>query len=852
MKTITKNVNGLIDVFKEAKKQQNHLHAELPYRTFDFMEKVFDNKRSKGFGLQISVLGGANDELVQSLNKLVGSLPQGDQWDYQLALFGHNKVAHYIEANEALMSERGGICQQMARDEAIYAKFAAHHGFFHRQKNHFDLRDYDAYFFVSTSNGDPELINDIRAMVETSLTQLGFDLRSVTPEMLLTFVGDVLNFDKKQDRPIIRHYNPFDPLHLQALSPDTELLTHRNHLSFRHTSATGKEVQSRTVSMGLARLPGDFRLYGLPECFSSLRNVSRSLTCPHLLTLNFRSEVTGKQQADNDKKIADLTKTVESKMALLMPTAGEELEERKNLQKGMNDKEFTLSSMVMNLTLFTDKENQRRDTESAKNAFSAGGIDIIPLKMLQAQSLLVSLPFMMSEGFWKDCKKAGRVRTLKSSNLVNFFPIVMDFKQLKGGMLLPTMRQQISFFNPFTCGSDNKNIALTGGSGAGKSFFVEELAKCTHALGGKVWILDKGSSYKKLTMMLNGTYMDAKNIYLNPFTHLGGINNANTEFVDDDGNTVDPMMEALDNITALFATIASPYQSLTPYQLNVLGDAIMTAWNKKQTETLVDDVQAELFALADAHDDRRIRDIGVQLNKYCKDSIYGDTFNKPSMLDPNIHFTTLELDGFPPAVLRPVIFALIVSINQQMYLSGSRSTPKMCIIEEAWSLLSGSNEQAREFINAGYRTARKFGGSFCTVTQGIEDFFSTEEAKASYNNSDIHITLRQGEGFDTFLTENPNAFSPYEQRIIKNFDKSSTAGYSCARIKAGGHVTYHRFFADPVKRAMLSTEPHEFEYCENLVNQGMPLSDAIDQTSMHFYGDEIREFKEKLQQQNVA
>ncbi|KKX62203.1 hypothetical protein UF34_20440, partial [Vibrio parahaemolyticus] len=128
----------------------------------------------------------------------------------------------------------------------------------------------------------------------------------------------------------------------------------------------------------------------------------------------------------------------------------------------------------------------------------------------------------------------------------------------------------------------------------------------------------------------------------------------------------------------------------------------------------------------------------------------------------------------------------------------------LCIIEEAWRLLSGANEQAREFINTGYRTARKFGGAFCTVIQGIEDFFSSEEAKACYNNSDIHIILRQGEGFDKYLSQNPSAFSPYEQRIIKSFDKSSTAGYSCARIKAGGHVTYHRFFASPVKRAMFS------------------------------------------------
>ncbi|MFA0122501.1 DUF5934 domain-containing protein, partial [Vibrio sp. 10N.261.48.A2] len=332
--------------------------------------------------------------------------------------------------------------------------------------------------------------------------------------------------------------------------------------------------------------------------------------------LNFRQEVNGKVEHDNNKKINDLTKTVGSKLALIMPTAADELEERKQIQKGLSDKEFTLTSMVLGLTLFTDDENRRRDTQAAKEAFSATSLDLIPQHMLQAQSFLCSLPFMMSEGFWKDCLVAGRVRTLKSSNAVNFFPMVLDFKTLSGGLLLPTMRGQISFFDPFNCGSDNKNIALTGGSGAGKSFFVENLAKAVYAKGGKVWIIDKGASYKKLTLMLGGAYLDHKSIFLNPFTHLGQFSQAQA-FADEDGENVDPMKEALSNITALFATIASPYQELDNYQLAILGDAIVRAWDRKKTKTLVDDVQKALFEMADEYDnDRRIKDIGVQLNKY--------------------------------------------------------------------------------------------------------------------------------------------------------------------------------------------------------------------------------------------
>lgn len=160
--------------------------------------------------------------------------------------------------------------------------------------------------------------------------------------------------------------------------------------------------------------------------------------------------------------------------------------------------------------------------------------------------------------------------------------------------------------------------------------------------------------------------------------------------------------------------------------------------------------------------------------------------------------------------------------------------------------MSGANAQARTFINTGYRTARKFGGAFCTVTQGMEDFFANAETKACFDNSDIHLTLRQGEGFETFLTENPNYFSDLEQRVIRSFPRASEAGYSCLRIKAGGVVSFHRVFADPFTRACLSTEPREYEYCESLMLQNTPLMEAIEKTARRFYGRDIADYERHL------
>ncbi|MEZ9974502.1 type IV secretion system protein VirB4, partial [Vibrio lentus] len=69
----------------------------------------------------------------------------------------------------------------------------------------------------------------------------------------------------------------------------------------------------------------------------------------------------------------------------------------------------------------------------------------------------------------------------------------------------------------------------------------------------------------------------------------------------------------------------------------------------------------------------------------------------------------------------------------------------------------------------GYRTARKFRGSFVTITQGIVDFFKSSASEAAYNNSDVHVYLRQGDGFGTYVKDNPTAFDPFEVRQIKGF-----------------------------------------------------------------------------------
>ncbi|WP_338728985.1 type IV secretion system protein TraC (plasmid) [Shewanella baltica] len=842
--------NDLAGLYASSKQQHNHLHHELPYRIYDDAEQVFENANSLGFGFAISLFAGANDDLITAMNALIGTLPEGDKWHYQFVMVGNNQVGKFIEQNQALLSGRNAICDKFAYNEAVYAKHSSTKGFGTKLSSayHYDLKNNKAFFFVSTTEDMPALL-DMRLGIESELAQTGMHIRRLAADDLIEHCREHLNFSHQQDRVKPATYNEYQPLNTQILSPDSEFIVNRDSVNVRHTPMQGDDsVDTTLINLGLKGLPNDFRLYAFPNCIASLKSTMNSVQCPYRVSVAFYLNKTGDQVMRNDSKIASLTKTVGSPMRLLIPTAADELAERKQLQKGLNDNAFKITTMTLNVTLYTTQAQLRQNTSKTISTFRTAGIDLIKNNMLQGLSTLSTLPFSMSEGFMKDSQKAGLCFMMKTSNLVNFLPIVADYKRLSAGLLLPTMRHQISYFDPFNCGSDNYNMAITGGSGAGKSFFMQALVKSIYAKGGKAWILDKGESYKKLTQTLGGVYLDSSQIFLNPFTHLGKIVNVRDAgtfgvILDDDGKVVDPIAEVLGNITALIATMASPDEKLSGFQTALLGDAILLAWQKSGNDTLIDDVQKALYDIAaQKNDDTRISDIAAQLNKFCSSGIHGAIFNKPSMLDPNIDITTLELDGFKGELQRPVIFALMVTISQQMYLSGQRSTPKICVIEEAWSLMSGANAQSKDFINEGYRTVRKFGGSFATVTQGMKDFFANAEAEAALNSSDIHITLRQGDGFNDFLNKHPDHFSPFEQYMLKSFPRADAAGHSCIMLKAGGLVSFHRIFADPWSRAMLSTEPKEFEYCENLIKSGKPLLDAIELTAQHFYPEDMARF----------
>ena len=93
-------------------------------------------------------------------------------------------------------------------------------------------------------------------------------------------------------------------------------------------------------------------------------------------------------------------------------------------------------------------------------------------------------------------------------------------------LMLIGRRGQIQFIDPFDNKKGNFNVAVAAASGAGKSFFTQEMVTSLLATGGRCWVIDSGRSYERLCGMVGGTYLefsDDTHINLNPFSRVQDI-----------------------------------------------------------------------------------------------------------------------------------------------------------------------------------------------------------------------------------------------------------------------------------------------------------------------------------------
>lgn len=809
----------------------------LPYETVD-EDGFFLNRHSAGFGLQVLPSCGADESLMRSLAELLkNKLPIGV--DCSVMLYKHHYVAGQLADSFTPILKEGGIYAELARLSLDFHLKAIREGYKNGRNIPAQLADYKAYLFLSMPrNPDCQrVLNLLRSDWESELKVAGFAFARMSEKELAIFIRTLVSPNSEatcwptleEERGLIRECIPH---------PSSVYEIGDRHIDISYEDLENGECKSRVVNCHVSKWPGPqepFALWQTPDLFANLLKPEQGIQCPFLISFTVRGVNREKVKKIAKRRAKDSSSNNNAVQNFLTPGLADTAYEWHLVHQESAKDNLDLLPVFYNLTLFTSKEKEREHVAKAMSSYRQQGFTLTQSHGTQWLRFLASLPFLLTEGLFSQLETLGLTKQLSHYNVANLLPLIADFKGSREGLLLPTYRHQLFFFDPF----DDRNLPISNynrltvaSTGAGKSYLQQALLLDGLSRGHQIFVIDLGDSYKHLCQMVGGTYIDATTMTLNPFTlfDFEGVTEIAGESV---SNTI--------QIRDLLAIMASPERGLDEVQKDWLLDAILMVWKAQGRNACMDDVLNALRVIAlkpEVKEDRRLKDLLVLLSKYGKEGIYGAMFNGQTPMLNQSKFTVIELGGFEsnPQLLTIVMFVMIVIIQGQFY-HADRRLRKQCNFDEMWrAFVANSNPITANFLEQGYRTARKYNAGFSANTQKFSDTESTLQGQVISACSDTKFILRQG-AFKDYIAKHPDYFNPLQQQVIESFGEAKAQGFSNLMIQCGSVFTFHRYFSDPFSRVLFSTSGDEYGEIEALLTSGVSLVEAVKQVAHHYYGE---------------
>ncbi len=303
----------------------------------------------------------------------------------------------------------------------------------------------------------------------------------------------------------------------------------------------------------------------------------------------------------------------------------------------------------------------------------------------------------------------------------------------------------------------NRNKFVLGGSGSGKSFFMNHMLRQYWEQGAHILLVDTGNSYQGLCSLIREvtgsqdgiyqTYTEENPISFNPFY---------TEDYQYD-------IEKKESIKTLIMTLwkrdtEQPTRSEEVALSNAVSLYIERIRQNRDIEpsfnTFYEYVQGDYREVLRKKKYRE-KDFDVDgflnvLEPFYRGGEYDFLLNSDKRIDLlGKRFIVFEIDSIRDhRVLLPVVTIILmeVFINKMRRLHGVR---KLIVIEEAWKAIA--KEGMAEYVKYLYKTVRKYFGEAIVVTQEVDDIISSPVVKESIiNNADCKILLDQRKYLNKF------------------------------------------------------------------------------------------------------
>lgn len=795
--------------------QQHGLAQLLPYESWDEESGLYYNEDCVSFLLEVTPSVGMDDETLRVLSGIYSSLPSGCTLQYTLyaspdilplmkrwANLRHEDIRE-DEDNPRDHHRNENIFRATLRRRVDYLLDGTWKSLFSDQA--MLVRDFRVYLSINQpmgDNHDQEALIQLRESITGTLRSAGLASRQVSADGFVNFMDTLLN-PRRVKRDTLR-YQEDKLLRDQLVDGDTVMLVGREGLSIQHN-----DMLLDTRMYSVREYPPQWAGWGMDKLIGDLMSNTLRIPCPFMMTFTVHIPDQVSAAGEAKYKSARATQMADSQMGRFVPV----WKERKADWDFVSSQIQAGHSLVrggFQVVLFAPHKSGSQAEHQLKALYKSAGWTLTRDSFVPVHAFLSALPMMAGPAFVKELEGFSRLRTFLTWSCANLAPATAEWWGTGTPLLmLQGRRGQIMHLDPWDNKQGNYNMAMAAASGSGKSFLTQEIIMSILGTGGRVWTIDRGESYRNISLLLDGLYLNFNrdtNVVLNPFTRV-------ENFTDD-----------LPMLKALLAHMASPNAPLGGMESSWIEQALKEVWTAQRQQTTV----THVFDSLKQDGDKRKADLADCLFPYTRHGVYAKFFEGENNLDLDRPFVALELKDLDamPDLQSLVLLLLMMRITEDMYL-GERSQRKLCVIDEAWKLMGYGN--AGSFIEEGYRTARKYEGAFLTVTQGINDYYKSGTAQAAFENSDWVFLLRQKkESLMQLQASGRFAMEESEMRQLRSVHTihgkySEVATYSPEGMAIG------RLIVDPFTEKLYSTKGTEFDFIQRRVAQGATLAQAVEE-----------------------
>ncbi|WP_341756991.1 MULTISPECIES: TraC family protein [unclassified Candidatus Tisiphia] len=811
---------------------RERLSPHFVYESYDEDTGFFFNRGSIGFVLMGNPLVGtsvqAQGEIAEFL-KDEENLPSGSS--LQVLMIGSDQINHFLDN------------WQFYRREEIFYNLAKRRTDFFRLKAKEGIVK-DVVLLISVTipamQVDLDAMERRREILKNTFRSIGLYTENVDATIFLKFVRTIFGWRDKEEQPVL---NPYEILSEQILPSDFSAFVKEDMVLLGYEEAF--------ITLEVVKRPTDWRL-ALMDLFigNELRRQDyiKSNYLIHLGVQILTNQAVAKAGAITKREA--LERNIAAGMGKLFPDIEHEAKDLnaavKSLQGG--DRMITLH---MNVIVSCSPKKVKDVAASYCSMMRRNGFYFVPCNNDHLAVMLASLPMQLvsaEKGIIADniggmgvaLRNLGRGIKTVSSETKALLPIIGEWKGdlTSPGMLLSGRRGQIMYWSPFGSSlmphikqhgsgsmeaAENYNVCVAGVSGSGKSVFLQELMWSTLGVGGKVFVLDYGRSFKHSCLLLKGNYIEFDTRYpisINPFSEIPEGN---------DPKSSEARADFLGSFPLVLATMAAPQYGTNDLQQPMLQQALIEVWKTNGAKAEITDIADWLMAKEESY----AKELGNMLFPFTREGQYGKFFSGKAELSLNSRVVVIETDNLRnfPELMTVVTQMMMVHINRTMAKS-NRDIPSLIIIDEMKKTIK--SKKAGEFVDESSRIVRKYNTAIVVATQHLTDFFPLEGGPFE--------KIFAGSSHKVILKQNPESLTA--MRSISQLAHFVKEDWKLNLMQSIHSVKHHyseaaifgpniqgivgRLMIDPFNLLLLSTDANEYQQVEQRMERGMNLTASIE------------------------